>query len=712
MSKNLAKDFTFNNLLNNFIGYNSAYDKTKVNEAMFVRGSQNVYKLINGNIGNRPGLKRRGAADSALSGVSSEFVWGTSWGETYPIWVANSLLQVEIDGVWITLQSGLTETRYVFDKWWDNTLKKDKAVFVNGNDYIQSWAGGVTTVASATSSTLTKSGTATWTEDHFETPSTAVGSSTSQFDITNPSGTTFKYLWDGTGTNPGISATTAPIGSYVYLAAQNFSAANNGLFVVTGSGSNYFEVTNALGVAENNKTIGTGSVFISFKNFVNVGGTQYAYSGGAGTTTLTGVLPNPSALTATTVVTSPIVTSSDKPADGFASDFCKVVNNRLFVGSYTSRLVYISSSTDFTNFTIPASIIPGSPNLLTLDGTGKGISIRKGVAHVSFGTNGWVSVNFPTYTTGGVLLEQITPQLLPVQALGAAYSHEMIDTVGDNIVYLAQDQQARYLGDTNNAFTTVYPSLSQEIFLELQEEDFTDGSLNCIGDFTYITAPNSGKVYLYQVRQSITPDGQVFAERLWHSPFIWNASRVDEIDGQIVAFSNSNPQVYYVWDTGQYYDDSPSDEAIPYDSILAFAYRTDKNRTALKLFDKIYTEGYLTPGTTLNLEVNYNWNGASGQLSTVINSSDLSAYLFQTNVGALGDTPLGDVPLGDTIIEGDGSDLVKFKNIKSLSQKDCFEYQLVYSSENVNDQWQILATGTNAVISDESPGFLINKLTT
>ena len=84
---------------------------------------------------------------------------------------------------------------------------------------------------------------------------------------------------------------------------------------------------------------------------------------------------------------------------------------------------------------------------MTLDGVGKGIAVRQGNAHVSFGTDGWVEVTFPTYTDAtGVLLEQITPVLKPVQALGAALAHEFIANNGDNFVYLAQDQQLRYFG--------------------------------------------------------------------------------------------------------------------------------------------------------------------------------------------------------------------------------------------------------------------------
>lgn len=85
------------------------------------------------------------------------------------------------------------------------------------------------------------------------------GGSNTQFDITEITpGVTYRYTYDGTGTDPLISSATMPIGTVVNIQAQNFSAVNNGLFTVTGSGSNYFEVTNASGVAESNKTLGTG----------------------------------------------------------------------------------------------------------------------------------------------------------------------------------------------------------------------------------------------------------------------------------------------------------------------------------------------------------------------------------------------------------------------------------------------------------------------
>jgi hypothetical protein len=85
-----------------------------------------------------------------------------------------------------------------------------------------------------------------------------VGSSTTRFDITKPSGSTFRYTWDGTGTDPGITTTTFPTGATVHIFIDSATAANNGVFTVTGSGTNYFEVTNGSGIAENDKIINDG----------------------------------------------------------------------------------------------------------------------------------------------------------------------------------------------------------------------------------------------------------------------------------------------------------------------------------------------------------------------------------------------------------------------------------------------------------------------
>lgn len=82
-----------------------------------------------------------------------------------------------------------------------------------------------------------------------------IGTATTEFTITNTAGTTYRYTWTGNGTDPLITALTVPTTSSVKIFATNMASGNKGTFTVTASGNNYFEVTNASGVAEANKTI-------------------------------------------------------------------------------------------------------------------------------------------------------------------------------------------------------------------------------------------------------------------------------------------------------------------------------------------------------------------------------------------------------------------------------------------------------------------------
>lgn len=613
--QSLAKNFDFDRrLISEFAGYNSTLDPTKIAINFYVRGSQNIYKKVSGNLTVRQGQKLYIPTDTTQSPISSEFVWNTSWGSTFTLYISNGKLYVLSGTTPYVLLSGLTKTRYVFDKWWDNSLKKDVCLFVKGDSDIQKWGGGFGLISSTTLNTI---------------------------------------VLDRT-----VVAAVLPA---------------------------------------------NGSVVVN--------GTTYTYSGSSGST-LTGVSGNPTGEANGSGVLEAVTTTSNKPAATFTNDFIKVINNRLYVGSYTSRLIYISNSSDYTDFSIPNPIIPGSANLLTLDATGKGISVRSGNPFIGYGTSEWVEVTFPTSTNAtGVIIEQITPSIFPVAKNAAPLAHEFISTSGDNIIYLSQDQQLRTIGNTNDLFFAAYPSLSLDVNTELSQENFTGGGVKCIGEFTYITAPDSGKTYLYQVRERIDDRGVKVNERLWHSPFIWNLSRIDDIGGVTYGFSNANPQIYQLWDTNQWHDDSPSGENLPYECILAFAYR-NIGRYNLLQFDKNYTEGYLTTGTPLNFTINYNYLGALAQINGVINSIQQPVYTFGTPLASLGDSSLGTKPLGDELNDNpfNTGELVKFKCINSLSLPTCFEYQVIYQSNAADAQWEILATGTNQVLADQDATFIINKI--
>ena len=107
----------------------------------------------------------------------------------------------------------------------------------------------------------------------------------SQFDITNPAGTTFRYTYDGTGTDPGITASSFPVDSVVIIQGSQFTAANTGNFTITASDTDYFEIDNASGVTEVN--VDAESLYVYDPVWTKPTGLSYALievvgGGGAG----------------------------------------------------------------------------------------------------------------------------------------------------------------------------------------------------------------------------------------------------------------------------------------------------------------------------------------------------------------------------------------------------------------------------------------------
>lgn len=84
---------------------------------------------------------------------------------------------------------------------------------------------------------------------------------TSQFDVTNPSGNTWRYTWNGIGTSPNfISGAAVAINDIVSISTSSlFSSDNLGIYKVTAINNIYFEITKYNGVVENNITLNGAS---------------------------------------------------------------------------------------------------------------------------------------------------------------------------------------------------------------------------------------------------------------------------------------------------------------------------------------------------------------------------------------------------------------------------------------------------------------------
>lgn len=676
-------------------------------------------------------------------------------------------------------------TRFVFDAWWDDANKKDRLVFVDGDGNLYSWSGGLGAIASTTANTIVLTGSSSAVAQGFDASGTqqvVINGNTYNYTAAGSSGNT-AYTQSPTNANVSITSTsiigqsfttgasaTQIIAATVTIKALAISNDSDATFELAIYSDNAgvpgtklgaavgsiphafsagdFTVSVTLNVTASPLTtyhlvISGVSVPVTCQTYIGVSGavgtnvstnagiTWSASNGYLNATvtentvspqTLVGVSPNPTGEVNASLVLQKVVTNTSRPALGFSCDFLKVIGNQVHIGSYSSRLVYISKDTNYAEFTVPDVRVAGDPDILTLDSNVNGITVQKQnattqVAVISGSEGDWYTILRSNITVGTTLTEDVQVVKSETADLQTALAHEFIDTVGDSILFLDQSNQLRQYGTVRNIVTPVYPELSLDVQDELAGVDFTGGHLRVATDgegamVVYATAPLIGTDYMYQVRQRIDESGNLTAERLWHPPQIRNLSRIAIIDGQIFGHSNSNPQLYQLWNTGQWHDDSPSatDTGVPYECIAAFVYDSGDNRVLQEKFDKIFFEGYLTEGTDLFGKAYLDYQGATALYDIVVNNRD---HLAKTYVGqnaiSLGDKSLGDDPLGDSVNESnDDQELVpKFRTIVGVEEADCFEHSLLAWSNQLDARWELLCLGTNAVPSLNTPDELM-----
>ena len=138
-------------------GYQDKLDDSLLDFYCLVRGSQNVLINDEGKVVKRKGYTLFGQSGAVSQGVKSSKTWKTSSNSEITLRSIYDALQVMYNGQYRTILSGFkTNSKFRYDFWWDRTEGKDKLLMVNGETTIKSWSGGMTELASWTSTTISK----------------------------------------------------------------------------------------------------------------------------------------------------------------------------------------------------------------------------------------------------------------------------------------------------------------------------------------------------------------------------------------------------------------------------------------------------------------------------------------------------------------------------------------------------------------------------
>jgi hypothetical protein len=414
-------------------------------------------------------------------------------------------------------------------------------------------------------------------------------------------------------------------------------------------------------------------------NTIVIGGVEYAYTGGADTTTLTGVTPDPSAVSANSVAHQKVTTHSNIPASGVKNNYIGIHKNQIYLGSDTTRSVYISKNNDYLTYTFTNPRVPGEGALLTLDAPCKGFVTQEDAMYVAAGKDMWFQVVFTLSSDN--TKEAVNIQKLKSGPRQGAISQELISQIKNSIIYVSNEPTLDTLGRVENINTPQSKPLSDPIKPDFKDYNFAGGNMVFFESQTFLSLPGEGVVLIYD-----------HENQYWQPPQTMNVV-LAIIGGELYGHSTVTDETFKLFDTETY-----THNGNPIESIAAVSYNTFGNRTQQKRFDEYFWEGYASLETKIDITYKYDFGGFTQIIEgKQIDMSNTDIVFYTESDGSFGKKPFGKNPIGS--VTDSPQDLPKFRNIHSMNKPGFYEMQVIISTATEGFRWSIISHGPNAMLS-------------
>ncbi len=434
--------------------------------------------------------------------------------------------------------------------------------------------------------------------------------------------------------------------------------------------------------------------YVTGTNHVIINGVDYTVTGGWGTTTLTGVTPDPTGVTINVgdlifqkVKTTAISGFTSGPPTSFTTDGIANLRNQIYLGSLTFNTVYISKVNDYTNYAFSTPRVVGEGALVTMDAPWIGFATQESSMYMAAGQNNWYQTQFTLSSDLAKEAFQIIPLKTGTQQ--GAMSQQLIWKDPNNVTFVSNEPAMNFLGRVNKVLDTPQiTNLSNPIINDFNTYDFTDASGIYFQKMHYVAVPQESVVRIY----NMTNPKQIY----WEAPILYPISRFSIIDGELYGHSYTTSESYKLF-TGYDFNSHP------YSCVAQFAYNNYGTPHLSKSFNRHYSEGYITAPTILNVSFLYDTSGDQNQSLTPFKGTNVAVDNLPST-SPLGKEAEGINPLGgDLQVSTNTSTPPKFRVYQTSLRTPFYEESTIYSSMGINQTWSLLRFGpAQETTSEES----------
>jgi len=662
-------------------GYTHRREITNLPGSFLVQGSRDCVITRDEKIASRKGYELVGATKTKNKGHLGSYDWETNRKSTRSVRVNTAgELEIYFNGVWTLLKQLAVGARCNFAPWWSSSELIDMLLYTDETANVNMWSGGITQVASATTTTITIKGYLTGTTFAF-----------------NDNGATDDTITDSAN---GFLTAGFAVDDKIIISG---SASNDGTYTIksiTAGVATLYPDDSLTTEAAGATVIATNRVLATWKNqgflssgtrSIRINGTEYAYTGGENTGTLTGLV-GLSSVSLNDICMQAVRVSAPAELAGYTLDLISVLNNYVFYGDLTSRAIQMSTDTDYTAFIEATPRIQGNGTEIIIDSTPT--AFIPGPAGDEFYISGrkdsWYKITFKV--ASNLTGEEIRVKKLPTATGQAAISQASVISIKNSTAFITFEPTLDTLSRITAVDTPQSQALSYDIKNDLLTYDLTDANGVFFQNQIFIALPKEGKVIIYDVEQA-----------LWQPPHNLPIGRLALIDvgengTQVLCGHSSVSNETYKLYTGY------NDNGAPIHVEMHFGYDNYGTRFTPKQFDEIATEIYMSENTNVTNKIVYDYKGATAVKEFELRGDDTATRFKPTSAGGLGTSTLGSLPLGSLGTPVD--DLSKFRIVDTTNVNDFFEVQRVFIADGIDIRFAVISTGVDAVLSEDIPNYL------
>lgn len=421
-----------------------------------------------------------------------------------------------------------------------------------------------------------------------------------------------------------------------------------------------------------------------------INGTTYTYTGGAGTSTLTGVTADPtSSVEAGDIGHSAVITTTSSapthPWDSsFTIDFVGSFRNQLYVGNKKSRVAYCSDALSYLDFTSSTAV--GGARMFTLDDTCAGFMATKDSMLIFGQTDMVMTIKFTVSADQTKELMQITR--LETGSQGGVITPSAKIRIKNAVMYVTKEKTLDTIEFVANIADEQTLPISDIVKRDFDSFDFTDATITYWNRFIVVIVPMSNKIMLYDV-----------ARKIWHSPISFanttiGCASVDEA-GNLIGHDYYKDESYHLF-TGR------NDNGLAFNTKAIFAYNNFGSRFGIKSLYKYAQDGYISSNGQIERVLDYNFKGQRKTITKTFSGGEQYAYQIED------ESTFGKTSLGARTLAGEPEETIederRFRYIDNVTPTQFYELLVTYKMTDILDGfWRLVAHGGNVTLTSSEP---------